>query len=121
MLVTPIVVKVCLETRIDPFPFLVAICTSANIGSGATLSGNPQNILIGHLSKVYLYQKITWLEFLMLCLPGAIVGLLINTGLLVLYYRKDINRVQGNSLLTDQEKDLTFATEDEPATTKESI
>lgn len=91
MLITPLVVKTCLKKGIDPFPFLVAICTSANVGSGAVLSGNPQNILIGHLSQVYLYRKITWLEFLALSLPAGVVGLLLNTGLLVLYYKNDVN------------------------------
>lgn len=100
MLITPIIVKTCLERNLDPFPFLVAICTSANVGSAATLSGNPQNILIGHLSKIYLRSKITWLEFLALCLPAAVVGLLLNTGLLLLYYRKTIK--EGMPILYEQ-------------------
>src|SRR5689334_5646735 len=92
MLITPLVVKTCLKKNLDPFPFLVAICTSANIGSGSVLSGNPQNILIGHLSQIYLYKKITWLEFLALSLPAGVIGLLINTALLWWYFGKDISQ-----------------------------
>jgi Na+/H+ antiporter NhaD/arsenite permease-like protein len=37
----------CLRRRLDPVPFLLALACAANIGSAATLIGNPQNMLIG--------------------------------------------------------------------------
>jgi Na+/H+ antiporter NhaD/arsenite permease-like protein len=49
----PVLVDVCVKKRLDPVPFLLALAASANIGSSATLIGNPQNMLIGqhlHLS-----------------------------------------------------------------------
>lgn len=49
----PIVVEGCVGRRLDPRPFLLALAAAANVGSAATLIGNPQNILIGqvlHLS-----------------------------------------------------------------------
>jgi Na+/H+ antiporter NhaD/arsenite permease-like protein len=49
----PIVVAGCAGRRLDPRPFLLALAAAANVGSAATLIGNPQNILIGqvlHLS-----------------------------------------------------------------------
>src|SRR6266581_1718986 len=33
-------------------PYLLALAMSANLGSVATLVGNPQNMIIGHLSKI---------------------------------------------------------------------
>ncbi|MBU3696067.1 anion transporter [Dechloromonas sp.] len=44
---TPVVAHICIEKRLDPVPFLVGLACTANIGSAATLIGNPQNMLIG--------------------------------------------------------------------------
>src|SRR2546430_689525 len=49
----PVLVEGCARRRLDPVPFLLALACAANVGSAATLIGNPQNILIGqtlHLS-----------------------------------------------------------------------
>jgi len=43
----PVLADVCLARRLDPVPFLLALACAANVGSAATLIGNPQNILIG--------------------------------------------------------------------------
>ena len=43
----PVLADICLARRLDPVPFLLALACAANIGSAATLIGNPQNILIG--------------------------------------------------------------------------
>lgn len=44
---TPVVAQLCQKRRIDPVPFLLGLACAANIGSAATLIGNPQNMLIG--------------------------------------------------------------------------
>jgi Na+/H+ antiporter NhaD/arsenite permease-like protein len=43
----PVLIEICLNRRLDPVPFLLALSCSSNIGSAATLIGNPQNMLIG--------------------------------------------------------------------------
>src|SRR6187200_3415846 len=43
----PILVELCARRRLDPVPFLLGLACAANIGSAATLIGNPQNMLIG--------------------------------------------------------------------------
>ena len=51
----PVLVDICLGRRLDPVPYLLALACAANVGSAATLIGNPQNMLIGetlHLSFV---------------------------------------------------------------------
>jgi Na+/H+ antiporter NhaD/arsenite permease-like protein len=45
--VAPVLVDVCRTKRLQPLPFLLALACAANIGSAATLIGNPQNMLIG--------------------------------------------------------------------------
>lgn len=44
---TPVVVRLCLRRGLDPLPFLIGLACASNIGSAATLVGNPQNMLIG--------------------------------------------------------------------------
>lgn len=48
----PVLVDGCARRRIDPLPFLLALACSANVGSAATLIGNPQNILIGQALRL---------------------------------------------------------------------
>lgn len=50
---TPVVARLCLRRRIDPVPLLVGLACAANIGSAATLIGNPQNMLIGSVMKLH--------------------------------------------------------------------
>jgi len=47
--VAPVLAEACLRRRLDPVPFLLALACAANIGSAATLIGNPQNMLIGEV------------------------------------------------------------------------
>jgi len=50
--VAPVLIEVCLGRRLDPVPYLLALACSANVGSAATLIGNPQNMLIGETLKL---------------------------------------------------------------------
>ncbi len=45
--VAPLLVKGCARRGLDPVPFLLGLACAANVGSAATLIGNPQNMLIG--------------------------------------------------------------------------
>jgi Na+/H+ antiporter NhaD/arsenite permease-like protein len=45
--VAPVLAHACVQRRLDPVPYLLALACAANIGSAATLIGNPQNMLIG--------------------------------------------------------------------------
>ena len=77
----PVLVDVCVRRRLDPVPFLLALAASANIGSAATLIGNPQNMLIGqHLD----------LSFARYLLDGAVpaaIGLFVAWWILARSYR----------------------------------
>ncbi|HUX23811.1 MAG TPA: anion transporter [Burkholderiales bacterium] len=50
--VAPVLIEVCLGRRLDPVPYLLALACTANVGSAATLIGNPQNMLIGETLKL---------------------------------------------------------------------
>lgn len=45
--VAPVLVEGCARRRLNPVPFLLGLAAASNVGSAATLIGNPQNMLIG--------------------------------------------------------------------------
>ncbi|MEY4980092.1 MAG: hypothetical protein RLZZ352_2362 [Pseudomonadota bacterium] len=49
---TPVVARLCLRRGLNPVPFLLGLACAANIGSAATLMGNPQNMLIGSVLQL---------------------------------------------------------------------
>ena len=49
---TPVVARLCLQRGLPPLPFLIGLACAANIGSAATLIGNPQNMLIGSVLRL---------------------------------------------------------------------
>jgi Na+/H+ antiporter NhaD/arsenite permease-like protein len=50
--VAPVLIQACVRRRLDPVPYLLALACAANIGSAATLIGNPQNMLIGQTLRL---------------------------------------------------------------------
>jgi Na+/H+ antiporter NhaD/arsenite permease-like protein len=69
LMLTPLVVAVMVRGKLPLTPYLLALAMSANLGSVATLVGNPQNMIIG------LMSGISFLEFSASLLPVAIAGL----------------------------------------------
>jgi Na+/H+ antiporter NhaD/arsenite permease-like protein len=47
--VAPVLADATRRRSLDPVPYLIALACAANIGSAATLIGNPQNMLIGQV------------------------------------------------------------------------
>ena len=52
LVMTPIVMQVVRALDRNPLPYLVAVATASNCGSVATITGNPQNMVIGALSRI---------------------------------------------------------------------
>jgi Na+/H+ antiporter NhaD/arsenite permease-like protein len=75
----PVLADICMARRLDPVPFLLALACAANIGSAATLIGNPQNILIGETLNLsfagYLAQAALPVGMGLLLTWGVILGL----------------------------------------------
>ncbi len=82
LMLTPLVVAVMVRGRLPLVPYLLALAMSANIGSVATLVGNPQNMIIGHLSQI------PFLRFSRSLLPVAAVGLAIQYAILRVGFRQ---------------------------------
>jgi Na+/H+ antiporter NhaD/arsenite permease-like protein len=87
LIFTPLTLSLTQALGLNPIPYLLAVAGATNIGSVATLSGNPQNILIGSFSGI------GYLEFLWALTPIALIGLIIQIGLLWLLY-PDVRSLQ---------------------------
>ncbi len=85
LMFTPLLILALNQTKLNPIPFLIALATSSNIGSVVTLTGNPQNMLIG------VFSKIPYVDFTLHLLPIGLLSLAANVFIIYLLFRKDIN------------------------------
>lgn len=83
LMLTPLVLDTTLALRRNPVPYLLGLATAANVGSVATITGNPQNIVIGSASKI------PYATFTAALAPTALIGLLICWVVIVLVYRDE--------------------------------
>lgn len=78
---TPVLTVTLARKSLNPVPFLIAVCVASNIGSAATIIGNPQNMLIGQVGKL------DFLDFFLWNIPVVILSLVGAYGLIVLFSR----------------------------------
>ncbi|MGC2200073.1 MAG: SLC13 family permease, partial [Stellaceae bacterium] len=83
LVLTPLVLDLVTQLRRNPVPYLLAIAMASNIGSTATITGNPQNMIIGSLSHI------PYGAFSFSLAPIAGIGLLLAMMLLALFYRSE--------------------------------
>jgi Na+/H+ antiporter NhaD/arsenite permease-like protein len=83
LVLTPLVLALTTKLKRAPRPYLLATAMAANVGSVATLTGNPQNMLIGHLSRIPYWTFTAALG------PMALAGLLLTMGLIALAYHRE--------------------------------
>jgi Na+/H+ antiporter NhaD/arsenite permease-like protein len=77
----PVLAEICLARRLDPVPFLLALACAANLGSAATLIGNPQNMLIGET------LGLSFPGYLAQATPPVVLGLAVAWGLILVLTR----------------------------------
>lgn len=80
---TPLILDIVAALRRNPLPYLVALVTAANVGSVATVTGNPQNMLVG------ISSGIDYVTFTRELGPVALLGLGVIWGVIVLVYRAE--------------------------------
>lgn len=83
LVLAPLVVDLTLALRRNPVPYLLAVAMASNIGSVATITGNPQNMLIGSFSAI------PYAAFAGALAPVALVGLVVAGALIALFYRTE--------------------------------
>jgi Na+/H+ antiporter NhaD/arsenite permease-like protein len=79
LVMTPLVLELVTAVKRNPIPYLLAVATASNIG--ATITGNPQNIIIASLSQI------PYGVFAGKLAPVAAIGLVITVLLIALVHR----------------------------------
>jgi Na+/H+ antiporter NhaD/arsenite permease-like protein len=83
LVLTPLVLEITQRLGRRPVPYLLAVAMASNIGSVATITGNPQNMMIGSFSNI------SYRAFAAALAPIAAVGMLLTIAVLALVYREE--------------------------------
>jgi len=89
LVLAPLVAELAVGLRRNPLPYLLAVAMASNVGSTATITGNPQNMMIGSFSHI------PYAAFAASLAPVAAVGLVLTVMLLVLLHRGEFRRGAG--------------------------
>lgn len=89
LMFTPLVTELTLRLRRDPIPYLIGLATATNIGSTATITGNPQNLIIGQASDI------SYLTFAAYLTPVALMGLLVCWIVIIVSFRHEFRGTLG--------------------------
>jgi Na+/H+ antiporter NhaD/arsenite permease-like protein len=95
IVLTPLVFELVSRLGRNPVPYLLAVAMASNIGSTATITGNPQNIIIGSLSHI------AYGHFASVLAPVAAFGLVLTVGLIAVFFPAEFwtrERLQGEAL-----------------------
>jgi len=80
---TPLVLELVLRLKRDPVPYLLALAMASNAGSVATITGNPQNMIIGTISGI------GYGHFAAALAPVAAAGLLLTLALIAILFQRE--------------------------------
>jgi Na+/H+ antiporter NhaD/arsenite permease-like protein len=83
LVLTPLVIDLLRQLRRNPVPYLLAVAMASNVGSTATITGNPQNMIIGSISHI------PYRTFAAALSPVAAFGLVLTVALIALVYRSE--------------------------------
>ena len=87
LVLTPLVLDIVTRLRRNPIPYLLAVAMAANIGSAATITGNPQNMMIG------TFAQIPYRTFAAAIAPISAIGLILTVVLIAVIYRREFINV----------------------------
>jgi Na+/H+ antiporter NhaD/arsenite permease-like protein len=83
LVLAPLVLELTLALGRQPVPYLLAVAMASNVGSTATITGNPQNIMIGSFSHI------PYTTFALALGPVALAGLIVTVALIALFHRAE--------------------------------
>jgi Na+/H+ antiporter NhaD/arsenite permease-like protein len=86
LMMTPLVIRIVDDAGLPPLPYLLAVAFGSNAGGAATLTGNPQNMIVGTLSGISYARFAS-----ALAIPAA-VALVLAAAMLHLVFRRDLPR-----------------------------
>ncbi len=97
---TPVLCEVAQTSKRNPLPYLIALATSSNIGSVATLIGNPQNMFIGQVSNLEFGR------YLLVMAPVMLLGMVANVGVVRLLWRDEFKTSPESGAITQPPHEL---------------
>jgi len=84
LVVTPVLLAALGPLRVRPNPYLIGLAMGSNVGSVLSITGNPQNMLVG------IWSGATFAGFLLHMLPVGLGGLAITYAYLRWAYRAEL-------------------------------
>ncbi len=84
----PLLIETVQALSLDPVPFLLALATASNIGSAATITGNPQNMIVAG------FAHLRYGRFALHLAPIALIGLAIDYAVIAWLYRNKLARMR---------------------------
>jgi len=100
LMFTPVIIHICLSSKINPMPYLIAEILSSNIGSAMTITGNPQNMLIG------ISSGMSYTHFLVHLLPISLFGMGIVVLVIRFFFRKEFSDKEPLNFVEQETYDL---------------
>jgi Na+/H+ antiporter NhaD/arsenite permease-like protein len=97
---TPLVLHLTMRLRLDPRPHLIGLAIASNLGSTATLTGNPQNMIIGNLSGI------SYLRFIARLGPIAVMGLAVGFIVVAWMYRDALKAPTSDTSVNNAENGM---------------
>lgn len=99
LLFTPVIIHICRSAKLNPVPYLIAEIMASNVGSAMTITGNPQNILIG------MQSGISYSKFIFHLLPVSLIGMLVIVLVIKFFFKNDFMK---GSQLTFTKENSTY-------------
>jgi len=100
IVVVTVILDICDFLEVDPIPLIISSIIATNIGSAATVLGNPVGVLIAARGKL------SFEDFLTHAMPVSMLVLILAIGIVLIYYRRNI--AQMCDKLKDYQDDKSF-------------
>jgi Na+/H+ antiporter NhaD/arsenite permease-like protein len=84
LVLAPLVIDLARSSRRNPVPYLLAVAMASNVGSTATITGNPQNMIVGSLSHI------GYADFAAALGPVALIGIVLTMGMIALFHHREL-------------------------------
>ena len=98
----PLLAATVLRAGLNPVPYLLGLAAASNIGSAATIIGNPQNILIGQVGHLDFGRFLLW------CAIPSALSLAGAAGLLLAFYRREFAAPARHIVVPDEQPAQTY-------------
>lgn len=87
LFMTTLILKVTKKYNVSPVPYILSVVFATNVGSTFTVVGNPVGVMIA------FEGKLSFIDFLKWSLPTGILVLSLTIGLLLFYYKNEIQEL----------------------------